>query len=260
MISRNLSRFVRGATPYQRPYQAYLYILPGFVVYALFVLIPIASTFLYSLTEWTGFSDPAYIGLDNYRRLVNDPKFWNALGNNLFFIIFYTILPIMLGLLLTSLIARTRLRGMIVYRVGLFVPQVMSAVVVGIIWRWIFDFNGPFNELLRTVGLESAVTPWLGNFQTARNAAGGVGTWVEYGLAMVLFIAGAQSINEDLYEAARVDGANALQQFWYITLPGLRQQLLVAFTLTFIAALRVFDLVFVLTRGGRVAPPKSSAC
>lgn len=240
----------RASRPYERPHQAYLYILPGFVIYFVFVLIPIISTARYSLTEWTGFTDPKYIGLANYEKLIEDDNFWNALGNNAFFVIFYTVLPIMLGLLLTSLMTRGRLKGMALFRTGLFIPQVMSAVVVGIIWRWMFDYRGPVNNFLNDVGLSAQVKPWLGDFTWAPYATGLVGTWVQYGLCMILFIAGVQSIPEELYDSAKVDGANAWHQFRHITLPGLQQQILVAFVLTFIAALRVFDLVFVLTRGG----------
>ncbi|MCZ2098014.1 MAG: sugar ABC transporter permease [Anaerolineae bacterium] len=236
--------------PYVRPYHAYLFILPGLAIYVLFVLWPILNTARYSLFDWTGFSEPVYIGFDNYRELWNDDDFWLALQHNAFFVIFFSILPIMLALLLTSLMTRGRLRGMAIFRSGLFIPQVMSSVVVGIIWRWLFAYDGPINEFLILIGLESWVRPWLGDFTYARYAVGSVGTWVQYGLCMVLFIAGAQSINEDLYDAARVAGANAWQEFRYITLPGLSQQILVAFVLTFIAALRVFDLVFVLTRSG----------
>lgn len=236
--------------PYVRPYHAYLFILPGLAIYVLFVLWPILNTARYSLFDWTGFSEPVYIGFDNYRELWSDDDFWLALRHNAFFVIFFSILPIMLALLLTSLMTRGRLRGMAIFRSGLFIPQVMSSVVVGIIWRWLFAYDGPINEFLILIGLESWVRPWLGDFTYARYAVGSVGTWVQYGLCMVLFIAGAQSINEDLYDAARVAGANAWQEFRYVTLPGLSQQILVAFVLTFIAALRVFDLVFVLTRSG----------
>ena len=250
MIGRFTDRIARNGRPYERAHQAYFYILPGAVIYFVFVLIPIVNTVRYSLTEWTGFTDPEYIGLANYEKLFADQNFWNALGNNAFFVVFYTIFPILLGLLLTSLMTRGQLKGMVFFRTGLFVPQVMSAVVVGIIWRWMFDYRGPINQFLNDIGLSEQVKPWLGDFTWAPVAAGFVGSWVEYGLCMVLFLAGVQSISEELYDAAKVDGANAWHQFRRITLPGLQQQILVAFVLTFIAALRVFDLVFVLTRGG----------
>ncbi len=230
--------------------KALLFILPGLLIYAVFVLVPIFSTVRYSFFDWTGFSEPTYIGLANYAELTRDPDFWKAIGNNAFFVIFYTIIPILLGLFLTSLLTRSRLRGLAFFRTGLFLPQVMSPVVVGIIWRWLFTLDGPINQLLAAVGLDSWVRPWLGDFVYARYAVGFVGSWVEYGLCMVLFMAGVQNINEELYDAAKVFGANAWQQFRFVTVPGLRQQILVAFILTFIAALRVFDLVFVLTNGG----------
>lgn len=236
--------------PYIHQHHAFLLILPGLAIYALFVLWPIVSTARYSLYDWTGFSEPVFIGFENYRELWGDEDFWLALQHNAFFVVFFTILPIMLGLFLTALMTRGRLRGMAIFRTGLFIPQVMSSVVVGIIWRWLFAYDGPINEFLILMGLENWIRPWLGDFTYARYAVGSVGTWVQYGLCMVLFIAGAQSISEDLYDAARVAGANAWQEFRHVTLPGLSQQILVAFVLTFIAALRVFDLVFVLTRSG----------
>lgn len=250
MLSK-LSRLIKGeGRIHKKARLAYLYILPGLVIYGLFVLWPVLNTVRYSFFEWTGFSEPKFNGLGNYLELLGDEEFWQALSHNAFFVIFYTILPIMLGLFLTSLMTRNRLRGMTIFRVGLFVPQVMSPVVIGIIWRWLFAFDGPINDLLVNIGLDNVARPWLGDFTYARYAVGAVGTWVEYGLCMVLFISGAQSIEEDLFDAARVFGANAWQQFRFVTFPGLRQQILVAFVLTFIAALRLFDLVFVLTRGG----------
>lgn len=236
--------------PYQRAWHPYLLLLPGLALYGLFVLLPIAGTLRYSFTQWTGFSPPVDIGLANYERLLRDRDFWNALSHNFFFAIFYTILPILIGLFLTSLLTRGKVRGLAMFRTGLFVPQIMSPVVVGIIWRWFFQLDGPINQALYAVGLGELARPWLGDFTWAPYAVGFVGTWFEYGLAMVLFIAGAQGIDGDLYDAAIAFGANAWQQFWYVTLPGLRQQILVAFVLTFIAALRIFDLVFVLTRQG----------
>ncbi len=240
----------RSSSALGRGEQAVLFILPGLVIYAAFVLFPIVSTVRYSFYDWTGFSPPIYIGLSNYQELLNDPDFWRAFGNNIFFVNFYTILPILIGLFLTSLMTRSKLRGMAFFRTGLFIPQVMSPVVVGIIWRWLFTLDGPINQLLTALGLGSWTRPWLGDFTYAPYAVGFVGSWVEYGLCMVLFMAGMQGINEELYDAAKVFGASVWDQFRYVTLPGLRQQLLVAFVLTFIAALRVFDLVFVLTNGG----------
>jgi len=238
----------RSWRPFGQRWQAYLLILPGVTLYALFVLVPIINTARYSFYDWTGFSEPTNPGLQNYAEMFRDPDFWRAIGNNAFFVIFYTLIPILLGLFLASILTRGRLRGMTIFRAGLFIPQVMSPVVVGIIWRWLFTLDGPINIFLESIGIQGRA--WLGDFAWSRLAVGSVGSWVEYGLCMVLFIAGAQAIDEELYDAARAFGANRWQEFRYVLLPGLRQQILVAFVLTFIAALRVFDLVYVLTSGG----------
>ncbi|MDQ3694010.1 MAG: sugar ABC transporter permease [Chloroflexota bacterium] len=251
MASTRLRLVPSGARPGERPGLAYLYILPGFLIYALFVLAPIAQTVGYSFSNWNGISPPEFIGFENYARLVQDPLVRIALRNNLTLLGFYTVFPIALALLFTALLTRRRIRGMSFFRAGLFVPQVMSMVVVGVVWRWIYNpAFGPLNQLLRAVGLEDWAKPWLGDFQFALPAVGMVGTWVGYGFAMVLFIAGVQRLDEDLYDAAKLDGAGEFEQFKSITLPGLRPEITIALVTTLIAALRTFDLVFILTDGG----------
>lgn len=232
-------------------FSAYLYILPALAVYVIFLLRPIVETFFYSLYNWDGITNPKFTGLKNYADLASDPNFSTALINNLLFTAFYTLLPIAVALLLTMLLTRRRVHGMGFFRAGLFFPQVMATVVVGVVWRWIYSpVYGPLNQALRGVGLDAWARPWLGDFDFALPAVGLIATWVQYGFCMVLFIAGVQKIEEALYDAARIDGAGELAQMWYITLPGLRNQMAVALVTTLIAALRIFDLVFVTTRGG----------
>jgi raffinose/stachyose/melibiose transport system permease protein len=133
----------------------------------------------------------------------------------------------------------------------LFLPQVIPMVVVAVIWRMIYEpSNGSLNELLGAVGLGALERPWLGDFTLALPAVGVVGTWVMSGLALVLFMAGVQRIPQSLYDAARVDGAGQVREFFAVTLPNLRGEIAVALTLTTIAALRNFDLVYITTQGG----------
>lgn len=241
----------RGLRPGERASLGYLYILPAFIIYALFVLIPVIQTFRYSFFDWNGISQPVFIGLANYSELIADPQVQIALRNNLTLLVFYTVFPIALALLFTALLTRRPIRGMAFFRAGLFVPQVMSMVVVGVVWKWIYNPTfGPLNQFLRAIGLEDWAKPWLGDFTFALPAIGVVGTWVGYGFAMVLFIAGVQRIDEDLYDAAMLDGAGEFEQFKTITLPGLRPEITVALVTTLIAALRTFDVVYVLTKGG----------
>jgi raffinose/stachyose/melibiose transport system permease protein len=231
---------------------AYLYVLPGFLIFGLFILWPILDTVRFSFYEWDGIREPVFTGLSNFYHLIlDDETFHTALWNNLKFMLFYTLFPIAVGLLLTALMTRRQLRGLSIFRAGLFVPYVMSMIVVGVVWRWIYNpAFGPLNQTLKMIGLDFLAKPWLGDFQLALPSVGLVGTWVQYGFCMVLFIAGVQQIEETLYDAAKIDGANEFHQFWHITLPGIRNQISVALVITFISALRVFDLIFVTTRGG----------
>jgi raffinose/stachyose/melibiose transport system permease protein len=242
----------RNPWPGESKYLGWLYILPGLVIYVLFILYPIAETFRLSFYRWDGFSsNRLFIGLRNYIEIFQRGQFLSALVHNLIFIIFYCFIPILIGLVLASLLGRKALPGMTFYRAGLFLPQVLSMVVVGVVWRWIFNpAFGPLNILLKTIGLKAWALPWLGDSTWALPAIGLVGSWVQYGFCMVLFLAGMQRIPSEFYEAAELDGANEAHQLFYITLPSLRPEMGVALITTIIAALRVFDLVYVTTRGG----------
>jgi raffinose/stachyose/melibiose transport system permease protein len=242
----------RARRPGESRFLGLLYLAPGLLVYLVFVLYPIVETFRTSFYRWDGFSaNREFIGLQNYATLLGDSQFLPALSHNFMFILFYSLLPILIGLFLTSLMGRQKLAGLAFYRAGLFVPQVISMVVVGVVWRWIFNpAFGPLNRLLNSLGLGVLAKSWLGDFTWALPAVGAIGTWVQYGFCMVLFLAGMQRISPDLYEAAQLDGAGEIQQFRHVTLPGLRPEVIVALITTLIAALRVFDLIFVTTRGG----------
>ena len=240
------------AYPGENKWIGWLYLLPGLLIYLGFTFYPILETVRTSFYEWNGFSAQRdWIGLRNYQALFSDTQFISAFLHNLVFILFYCILPVFIGLLLASVLSRKALPGMTFFRTVLFLPQVISMVVVGVIWRWIFNPQfGPLNVLLKALGLSGLTRAWLGDFALALPAVGSIGTWVQYGFCMILFLAGMQHISEEYYEASSLDGANAFQQFVHITIPGLRAEIGVALVTTIIAALRVFDLVYVTTRGG----------
>jgi raffinose/stachyose/melibiose transport system permease protein len=141
-------------------------------------------------------------------------------------------------------------RGITAVRTVIFLPQVLAAVVIGVAWKWLYDPQGPINAFLGNVGLSSLERPWLGDFTTALPAIGVIGTWVTTGLCLVLFMAGVQRIPLSRYEAARVDGAGPVREFIAVTMPGLRNELAVALSLTVITALRAFDIIYVTTKGG----------
>lgn len=220
------------------------------VVYATFILYPLLTTLRLSFYDWDGLTAPVFTGLANYRALLGDGRLLSAFAHNGVFLLFYTALPVAVALLLTVLLAQDRrVRGLSVYRVGLFAPYVMPMVVVGVVWRWMYSpVNGAVNEVIGLFG--ASPRPFLGDTATALPAVGLVASWVQYGFAMVLFMAGVQRIERELYEAAAVDGANTWEKFRYVTVPSLRGEIVVAVVVSLIAAMRVFDLVFVMTRGG----------
>ncbi len=230
-------------------YVPYLYLLPGLLLVSAFVLYPLARTVQISLTEWTGVTAPDFIGVDNYIEILTDPDLRSLFWHAAVLIFFYALVPITLGLLITAVLARSRVRGMTGYRAVLFIPQALSMVVVAIAWQWVFASNGILNQLLSLFG-DEVTTAWLGSFDWALPAVGLTGTWRQIGLCMVLFLAGVQKIDPALYEAARLDGANAWHEFRYVTLPNLRAEIAVALTLTVTAALKSFDLVYLMTKGG----------
>jgi raffinose/stachyose/melibiose transport system permease protein len=245
---RRAGRRTRGR---RRSRVAYLYILPAFAVFAVFLGYPFLQTIQYSFYDWDGLSAATWAGVANYAAVVTDPTLRAAFGHALVLMVFYAALPIAIALLLTALISRAhRLRAMSVYRTVLFVPQVIASVVVATIWVSIYSPHGLLNEGLRLVGLGSLARVWLADYSLALVAVGFVGTWLNVGLCLVLFLSGVGNIPPVLYEAARIDGAGAVREFFAITLPSLRGQIAVALTLTVTSALKTFDLVYVTTSGG----------
>jgi raffinose/stachyose/melibiose transport system permease protein len=181
---------------------------------------------------------------------VADPLVQGAFFHAFVLIVFYALAPVCLGLLVTAALSRHPIRGLTAFRTIVFLPQVLAAVVIGVAWQWMYDPQGPVNTALTTVGLDAFTRTWLGDFGVALPAVGIIGTWVTTGLCAVLFIAGVQQIPTERYDAARVDGAGAVREFLAVTLPGLRNEIVVALLLTVIAALRAFDIIFVTTKGG----------
>ncbi len=229
----------------------YLYIAPAFAVLAAFVLAPLGHALWISLFKWDGLTLGTWVGLDNYGDVVSDPALRDAFVHALVLLIFYAVLPLVVGLLLAGLMARARVRGLALFRTVMFLPQVIALVVVAVMWKMIYDpANGALNRTLRGLGLGGLAKSWLGDFGWALPSVGLVGTWVMFGLSMVLLTAGVQKIPQSLYDAARVDGAGPVREFFAVTLPALRGEIAVSLTLTTIYALRNFDLVYITTKGG----------
>ena len=187
-------RRVRVRAPGEPRRVAYLYIAPAFLFYLLFAFGPLVYTTWLSFFDWDGLTVGTWVGIENYRTVLEDPDVRSSFVHAFELIFFYAILPVALGLGLASVIAHGRVRGVTFFRAVLFLPQTIASVVVAIAWVWIYAPRGPLNEGLRAVGLGSVARGWLGDFDFALPALGLVGTWVMFGLCLILFLAGIQRI------------------------------------------------------------------
>ncbi len=241
----------RGAAARRgRAMASYLWVLPALGLYALFTLVPLASGVWLALLRWDGIAPAEFVGLQNFERMLRDERLASALWHNVQYALGTVAGKIVLSLGLALLLHRS-LRGRAVYRTALFLPVVMSFVVVGILWTWIYnDDFGLVNNLLRSVGLGGLAQDWLGDTRVALWALIAVDIWKWYGFHMVIFLAGLQTIPTELYEAARLDGASRWRQLTSITLPLLRPVMLVNVTLSLLGAMNVFDIPYVMTEGG----------
>jgi len=228
----------------------YAYLLPAFAVYAVFLLVPFAHSFYLSFFSWDGITDKKYVGLANYTDALRSAEVRGAFTHAFVLIAFYAFLTTAIALVLVGIIGGMRIRGLVVLRTILFLPYVIAPVVTGVTWRWLLSPDGPVNGAFRAVGLGSWARPWLGDFDWALPSVGVMGTWMLYGLVMVLLLAAVQRISPELYEAARLDGAGPVREFLAVTLPGVRNEIVVVLVLAVTAALRNFDLIYATTQGG----------
>ncbi|HMN27702.1 MAG TPA: sugar ABC transporter permease, partial [Caldilineaceae bacterium] len=237
-------------TTRRRNLAPYLWVLPAVLVYLVFKIAPMIAGLYLSLLQWDGIEPAKFVGLQNYRRMFGDEIIGLAFLNNTKYAIGTVVGKIVVSLFLAVLL-NGALRGRSFYRTTLFLPVVMSFVVVGILWTWLYNAQfGLVNSLFRGLGLDFLIADWLGDPKIALWSLMVVDVWKWYGFHMVIFLAGLQTIPNELYEAARIDGATRWQQFWRITLPLLQPVMVVNVTLAFMGAFNVFDVPYVMTEGG----------
>ncbi|HEY9778712.1 MAG TPA: sugar ABC transporter permease [Leptolyngbyaceae cyanobacterium] len=242
------SRFDRKQLLDNDQIAAWIFLTPALLMLGIFLLFPIAYLFYLSVTTGSFTTTGVrWIGLNNYQRLLLDPDFWQVIGNTAYFAIATVIPSLIIPLALAVLLNRAlALRGLL--RSAYFLPSITSLVAAGLGFRWLFQTEGPANALLSTIGI--APIPWLGSSTWAMPVLILLSIWKQLGFNLVVFLAGLQAIPPSRYEAAELDGANAWQQFWHITLPGLRPTLIFATITTAIFTLRSFEQVYVITGGG----------
>lgn len=230
---------------------AWAFVAPALVFYAAFVLVPIGMSVYYSLLRWDGIGKAQFKGLSNYLTVLSESDFLQILANAFQLALYFSVIPIVIGLGVASAI-RNHLSGRFgtTARTILFIPQVIPLVAAGIAWTWMLASNGVVNQFFSLIGLGGITRGWLGDFDFALPAVGIIGAWVLLGLCTMLLVTGIARIDPSLYEAAKIDGASNWDEFRWVTLPGLRQEIGVCVTVTVIAALASFDIVYIATGGG----------
>ena len=234
----------------RRQRAGFWFVLPAFLMYCTFFAYPFLATVWLSFTQWNGIGTAAFTGLANYVRLIHDPAMWSALSNNLIWAAIGTATPIFIGLFL-AVILWSGARGSIVYRTIYFLPMVLSSVVVGVIWGWIYNpLFGVLNSVLRGIGLGDWAMGWLGEKETALYAILITAIWSYLGFCVVVLYSGLQKVDGELVDAARIDGANVVQRFRNVIIPQIRPVLTMIVVYTVIGGFNVFDVVWVMTKGG----------
>jgi ABC-type sugar transport system permease subunit len=230
----------------------YLFIFPQLIMLLLFTIYPIIMSYVYSFFRWNGFGPlDEFIGFANFIETVYDPLFWNAFKNNFIFMFVLVLIQVPSALFVALLLNASWLKGATFYRTIFFLPVVTTTAVVGIVMRFIFGaYKGFVNEVLLKLRIIDQPIDWLGSIDTALIIVIVVGIWKNFGMKMIYWLAGLQSLPKDLFEAARVDGASPVQAFKYITIPLLIPVGSVILLLSAVNALHVFDLVKSMTEGG----------
>lgn len=245
-----------GMPWYKKVMVPYLFLLPAIIIMVVFIYQPVVQNVRYSLYKWSAISkaeDWSYVGLDNYDRVFEDDIFYTSIVNNFWYAVISVAVQVCFGLVLAAILESDLMPRFVsgFFRTVLFLPSVLAITIIGVTWQLMYNpLTGLINQALVQVGLDSWTRPWLGDEGTAIFAIIGVSQWQWTGYIMILFVVAIQAIPHDLYEAARIDGANGIQQFFHITVPGVRQTFLVMTTITVIGAFRVFDIVWVMTAGG----------
>ncbi len=226
----------------------YLFLIPSFIGFAIFILIPVVWGLLLAVTEYNGFKAPEFVGLKNFFKLFKDPYFYVSLKNNLFYMVVSVFFTLLFGLLLAVLLNQP-LKGRGIFKTVLFFPQLTSGIAYGMIFAILFTSTGPINGMLRSMGMMKPPS-WLTDKEWVMLTITITAILKNIGYYMILFLAGLQNISNDLYEAASLDGANGWKKFRYVTWPMLSPTTFLCTILCVINSFKVFDLVSQMTDGG----------
>src|SRR5437016_97852 len=223
----------------------YMFLAPALALIAVFVLYPILAVLYYSFTDYNIINPPIWVGFDNYGKLIADPVFWKALTHSVIYLIVTpTIIALSVAL---AIVVNRKLKGIHIFRALYYVPAVSGSIAIGICWRWLFDRNGFMNSFLISVGAIKQPIQWLADPNLVLPIAMLLTIWAGIGYYAVIFVAGLQNIPDELYDAAVIDGCTNFQKHRYVSIPGLRPQIVFVAVISSLAALKVFDEIYVLT-------------
>lgn len=227
-----------------------LFILPAVILFVAFVGYPLVSSLYYSLYKWAGYGIPQYVGFDNFVNLAQDPDFQSAVVVTVVYTVATTILQTVIPMFIAILFAQ-RWRAGTILRTMIFIPSVISLTITGLLWQLVLQPDGGLlDTVLNTIGLGSLSRPWLASSTLVVPVLIVVSLWQALGFFLVIYYAGLQGIDPELYEAARVDGASGFRLVRYITIPSLRSVTTLVISLNLINGLKVFDLIYAMTAGG----------
>ena len=250
MEQSTAKRPAAGGLKRRRRLTAWLFMVPLLVVNVLVILGPSVATVFFSFTEWSGIGPAEFVGLENYRDLLADGSFWQAMWHNVLWTILFLTVPIAMGLLGAFLLSQIK-RFQLFFRIAYFIPYVVASVVNAAIWKNILDPERGIGSALASMGIPFLDgVSFFGNTRLALPSVAFVNMWVWWGFILLLFLTALQSVDQELYDAAKIDGANRWQQFLNVTLPGIRPTFIFVVLLTIINSLLVFDYVFIITQGG----------
>lgn len=234
----------------QKQLTPYLFLLPALIILGLTVIWPALQAFYLSFTryEYDITQAPEWIGLANFQRLIADKIFWQTLRNTLIYLL--GVVPILVILPLgLAILVNQKLQGISWFRAAYYTPVIISMVVAGLAWKWLYAENGLLNQILKLIGLNEGI-PWLTSPKLALFSVMMVTIWKGLGYYMVIYLAGLQSIPNELYEAAAIDGSDGLKKHWDITVPLMKPYLFLVAVISAISATKVFEEVYIMTQGG----------
>ena len=229
--------------------KAYLFMLPGFLIYVSVIIFPVFYSLYISFHSGTGIGGMEFVGLQNYVNMTKDEVFWMSFKHTIIWLILTIIVTMTVSLGLALLLTRN-FRGRTFFRGLFYFPSVVATVAVGIIWRWIYNPQlGFINQFFKVIGLDYKQT-WISDYNVALYALFAASLWQAVGQSMILFIAGLQTVSSEVLEAASIDGANPVKKFFFVTMPLMKDTFIIVIATLLIGGMKVYDIVKSLTDGG----------